>query len=218
MLTFSEFSNLIEFDRDIRSCASLLSESDVDPAEFVGSFLEEDLHEGWKDWLAGAGKKVASGIGRLGQAAGEVGSSLWDGGLKSGVAKGADTVAGPAVKFDKALGILRNLADYLSKNDMTKNLPSVGGISQGKNWTVGQYITAVANALEKEKNNIPQMQKAQVSQSMAPRDGGASLSAAQTPKTAGGPVKNVPPHEAVPGATGTRDLLGPDGNPWRKVV
>ena len=197
MLTFAEFSNLIEFDRDIRSCASLLAESEVDPAEFVGSFLEEDLQEGWKDWLAGAGKAVAGGLGRLGQAAGEVGSSLWDGGLKSGVAKGSDTVAGPSVKFDKAMGILNNLADYLNKNDMTKGLPSAGK----SGWTVGQYIKAVVNALKKEKDNMPQMQKAQVSQGMAARDGGASAAARQAPNAVASPV------------------LGADGNPMmRKVV
>jgi hypothetical protein len=196
MLTFAEFSNLIEFDRNIRSCASLLSESDVDPAEFVGSFLEEDLQEGWKDWLAGAGKAVAGGLGRLGQAAGEVGSSLWDGGLKSGIAKGADTVAGPAVKFDKAMGILKNLADYLNNNDMTKELPSAGK----SGYTVGQYIQAVANALKKEKDNMPQVQKAQVSQGVAPRDGGASAAARQAPKTVASPV------------------LGADGNPVMRRV
>lgn len=197
MLTFAEFSNLIEFDRDIRSCASLLAESEVDPAEFVGSFLEEDLQEGWKDWLAGAGKAVAGGLGRLGQAAGEVGSSLWDGGLKSGVAKGSDTVAGPSVKFDKAMGILKSLSDYLNNNDMTKELPSAGK----SGWTVGQYIQAVVKALKKEKDNMPQMQKAQVSQGMAARDGGASAAARQAPNTVASPV------------------LGADGNPMmRKVV
>jgi len=197
MLTFGEFSDLIEFDRDIRSCASLLAESEVDPAEFVGSFLEEDLQEGWKDWLTGAGKAAASGLSRLGQAAGEVGSSLWDGGLKSGIAKGKDTVAGPAVKFDKAMGILKSLADYLRKNDMTRDLPSAGK----SGYTVGQYIQAVVNALKKEKDNMPQMQKAQVSQGMAPRDGGASLTASQAPKTVASPV------------------LGSDGVPMmRKVV
>lgn len=197
MLTFAEFSSLIEFDRDMRSCASLLSESDVDPAEFVGNFLEEDLQEGWKDWLSGAGKAVAGGLGRIGQAAGEVGSSLWDGGLKSGVAKGVDTVAGPAVKFDKAMAILNSLADYLNKNDMTKGLPSAGK----SGYTVGQYIQAVVNALKKEKDNMPQMQKAQVSQDMAARDGGASAAARQAPKTVASPI------------------VGADGNPMmRKVV
>lgn len=200
MLTFGEFSNLIEFDRDMRSCASLIAESEVDPGEIVGCFLEEDLQEGWKDWLAGAGKvagNVASGIGRLGRAAGEVGSSLWDGGLKSGVAKGVDTVTGPAVKFDKAMEILKSLADYLNKNDMTRNLPSAGK----SGYTVGQYIQAVTNALKKEKDNMPQMQKAQVSQDMAARDGGASAQARQAPKTVASPI------------------VGADGNPMmRKVV
>jgi hypothetical protein len=213
MLTFAEFSNLIEFDRDIRSCASLLAESEVDPAEFVGSFLEEDLQEGWKDWLTGAGKvagNVASGIGRLGRAAGEVGSSLWDGGLKSGVAKGADTVAGPSVKFDKALAMLNDLAAYLHQNDMTRNLPSAGK----SGYTVAMYIKAVAGSLKKEKNNMPQMQKAQVSQGMAARDGGASAAALQTPQTVGGPINNVSssrPPDALRRSSG--------GNPtMRKVV
>ena len=211
MLTFGEFSNLIEFNRDIRSCASLLSESEVDPAEFVGSFLEEDLQEGWKDWLSGAGKAAGdmagkfgraagAGMGRLGRAAGEVGSSLWDGGLKSGVAKGLDTVAGPSVKFDKAMGILKDLADYLNQNDMTKELPSAGK----SGYTIGQYIQAVANALKREKDNMPQMQKAQVSQSMAARDGGASMLDRQAPKRtapastgAGGtPMRKVDPEAA----------------------
>lgn len=198
MLTFGEFSNLIEFDRNMRSCASLLAESEVDPAEFVGGFLEEDLQEGWKDWLSGAGKaaaSAASGLGRLGRAAGEVGSSLWDGGLKSGVAKGADTVAGPSVKFDKAMGILKDLADYLNKNDMTKGLPSAGK----SGYTVGQYIQAVVNALKREKDNMPQVQKAQVSQNMAARDGGASAAARQAQNTAS-------------------PVLGADGNPIMRKV
>jgi len=212
MLTFGEFSNLIEFNREIRSCASLLSESEVDPAEFVGSFLEEDLQEGWKDWLSGAGKvaggmagkfgrAAGAGMGRLGRAAGEVGSSLWDGGLKSGVAKGADTVAGPSVKFDKAMGILKSLADYLNQNDMTKGLPSAGQ----RGYTVGQYIQKVTDDLEKEKNNIPQMQKAQVSQGMAARDGGASATARQAPK---GGATRLPTYIPAP----------QDGNPMMKKV
>jgi len=199
MLTFGEFSNLIEFNREIRSCASLLSESEVDPAEFVGGFLEEDLQEGWKDWLTGAGKVaggVASGIGRLGRAAGEVGSSLWDGGLKSGVAKGSDTVAGPSVKFDKAMAILKDLAAYLNQNDMTKGLPSAGE----RGYTVGQYIQRIVDDLNKEKNNMPQMQKAQVSQGMAARDGGASAADRQAPKAVASPV------------------LGADGNPVMRRV
>lgn len=209
MLTFGEFSNLIEFNRDIRSCASLLSESEVDPAEFVGSFLEEDLQEGWKDWLSGAGKVAGDMAGRFGRAAGEVGRSLWDGGLKSGVAKGLDTVAGPSVKFDKAMGILKDLADYLNQNDMTKEMPSAGK----SGYTVGQYIQAVANALKKEKDNMPQMQKAQVSQGMAARDGGASaadaLAGRQAPNAVGGAIKNAPP----------TSILGADGKPMmRKVV
>jgi hypothetical protein len=178
MLTFGEFSNLIEFDRDIRSCASLLSESNVDPAEFVGSFLEEDLQEGWKDWLGGAKNAVTAGLSRFGQAAKEVGSSVWDGGLKSGVAKGADTLAGPAVKFDNAMAILNKLADYLNNNEMTKGLPS----ASKRGYTVGQAIRAITDTLIREKDNMPQMQKAQVSQGMVARDGGASAQAKQTPQ------------------------------------
>ena len=184
MLTFAEFSDIVEFDRDIRSCASLLAESEVDPAEFVGSLLEEDLQEGWKDWIAGAGRAAASGLSRIGQAAGEVGRSLWDGGLKGGIAKGADTVAGPGVKFDKAMAILSDLADYLNRNDATKGLPSAGK----RGYTVGQYIKAVTNALKREKENMPQVQNAQVSQGVAPRDGGVSSAKRQTPKTAASPI------------------------------
>lgn len=197
MLTFAEFSDLIEFDRDIRSCAALFAETEVEPGEFVENFLEEDLREGWRDWLSGAGSAAMSGLSRLGRAAGEVGSSLWDGGLKSGIAKGKDTVAGPAVKFDNALKILQDLSAYLNGNDMTKNLPSAGK----EGWTVGQYIKAVTKALQKEKDNMPQMQKAQVSQGMAARDGGVSADARQAPRTVASPI------------------LDKDGNPtMRKVV
>lgn len=174
MLTFAEFSDLIDLDREVRSCAALFESTDLEPEAVVEAVLEAELREGWKDWLASA----KSGLGRIGRAAGEVGSSLWDGGLKSGIAKGADTLAGPSVKFDKAMKILQDLSAYLNRNDMTKNLPSAGKAG----WTVGQYIKAVANALQKERENMPQMQKAQVSQGMAARDGGASAAARQAPQ------------------------------------
>lgn len=191
MLSFAEFSNLMELDRDIRTCASLFEETAFEPEDVVEQVLEAELREGWRDWLSGAGRAA----GRLGRAAGEVGGSFWSGGLKSGLAKASDTVSGPAVKFDKAVSVLSGLADFLNSNDMTRNLPSAGK----SGYTVGQYIKAVTKALMKEKDNIPQMQKAQVAQTMAPRDGGESLAASQAPSAS--------------------PIVGADGKPMmRKVV
>lgn len=170
MLTFGEFSDLVEFDKNVRSCASLFAETSVEPEDLVESVLEDDLREGWRDWISGA----KDGMSRWGSAIGQLGKSVMDGGLRAGFRQASDTLSGPSVKFDKAVKVLTDLAEFLKNNDMTKDLPSAGK----SGYTVGQYIQGITSHLLKEKDNIPKMQQAKVSQTMAPRDGGESLAAA----------------------------------------
>jgi hypothetical protein len=168
MKTFNEFVETKHLDADIKECALVLSEMEVDAEEFITKLLENtDFAEAWGDWLKGVGNKVAGAATRWGSAAGQLGKSLVDGGLKSGLRQAADTVSGPTVKFDKAEQVLKDLADFLNSNEQTKKMPAVG--KQG--MTVGQYINGVLNLLKKEKENIPKMMQAQVSQNYAARGG-----------------------------------------------
>lgn len=171
MKTFNEFVETKQINADIQECALVLSEMEIDAEEFVTRLLENtDFAEGWGDWLKGVGNKVANTATRWGSAAGQLGKSLVDGGLKAGMRQASDTVSGPTVKFDKAEQVLKDLADFLNSNEQTKKMPAVG--KQG--MTVGQYINAVLNLLKKEKENIPKMMQAQVSQNYAARGGSDS--------------------------------------------
>lgn len=145
MVTFGKFSEIIDDQKGLRECASLIAELDIDAASIVESVLEEELVEDWRGWLGGAGKAL--------KAAGQVAGSVVSGGLKHGVAQASDTLSGPAVKFDKAVAILKDLEQYLRKNPATANVAS----SSNPKRSIAGYIQSIYKALEKESGNMPKM-------------------------------------------------------------
>jgi len=183
MITFNEFLEGKKIDADITECANLMVEMEVNPYEYIHEALKEIdpvLAEGWWDGVKQFGKNMWN-------AAGQVAKGVWDGGgLKHGLQKAADTVAGPVAKFDSAERALKDLRDMLMKSPEFNNFQSSTG-----RGTVGQYVAAVLNALRKDKENIPQLNKAQVQQDYGTRGsvaaaGGASSAAAAPAAGAGG--------------------------------
>ena len=183
MKKFNEFVEQKQVENQIKECANILCEMDLNPEEFVSYLLEDtDLAEDWKSWLSGVGSKlsgvgsnIAGSVGRWGQAAGQVGKSVVHGGLQAGFKQAGDTVAGPAVKFKKAESVLTDLVQFLNSNQETKVMKSAGDPSK----SIGEYLDGVLKLLQKEKANMPKMQSPEVKQNYAAQDGGASVAAAQ---------------------------------------
>jgi len=191
MKKFNEFIEQKQVENQIKECANILCEMDLNPEEFVNYLLENtDLAEDWKSWLSGIGSRIAgSSVGRWGQAAGQVGKSVVHGGLQAGFKQARDTVAGPAVKFQKAEGVLKDLVQFLNSNQETKVMKSAGDPSK----SIGEYLAGVLELLQKEKANMPKMQSPEVKQNYAAQDGGASVNAAEKAAAAqqpqGGPSR-----------------------------
>ena len=133
MTSFKSFCE----EKDLIKCAELMSNFDAEPAELIENILESDLVEDWKGW---AGRAVA--------AAGQIA-----GGVQQGIKQAADTMGGPAVKFDKAVAILKDLEKYLRTNPATKDTKSMAKPSR----TVAGYIQLIYQALEKESSSMPKV-------------------------------------------------------------
>ena len=125
-----------------------MSNFDAEPAELIENILESDLVEDWKGW---AGRAVAA----AGQIAGGVQQGITQaaGGVQQGIKQAADTMGGPAVKFDKAVAILKDLEKYLRTNPATKDTKSMAKPSR----TVAGYIQLIYQALEKESSSMPKV-------------------------------------------------------------
>jgi hypothetical protein len=136
MISFKSFCE----EKELIKCAELMSNFDIEPAELIENVLESDLVEDWKGWA-----------GRTLKAAGQLAGSVVSGGLAHGVKQAADTRGGPAVKFDQAVTILKELEKYLRSNPATKDVRST---SQPKRSVAG-YIQLIYQALEKEKGSMP---------------------------------------------------------------
>lgn len=176
MKTFNEFVEMKLVDAQITECAALFEETDIDAEEYLNALMEgTDFAEGWGDWLKGVGSKVGAALGRWGTAAGQLGKSVVDGGLRSGMRQASDTVAGPSVKFDKALATLQELVQFLKSHKELSGWQSAGDHSK----TTGDYLQGIVDLLMKEKNNMPKMQAPEVKQDYAARDGGESKMAAR---------------------------------------
>jgi len=139
MISFKIFCE----EKELIKCAELMSNFDVEPSELIENVLESDLVEDWKGWMGGAG--------RVAKAAGQVLGSVVSGGLKHGVKQAADTMGGPARKFDQAVSTLKELEKYLRSNPATKDVAS----SSKPQRSVAGYIQLIYQALEKEKGNMP---------------------------------------------------------------
>jgi hypothetical protein len=139
MISFKSFCE----EKELIKCAELMSNFDIEPSELIENVLESDLVEDWKGWMGGAGRAL--------KAAGQVAGSLVSGGLKHGVKQAADTMGGPARKFDQAVTILKELEKYLRSNPATKDVASTSKPQR----SVAGYIQLIYQALEKEKGNMP---------------------------------------------------------------
>lgn len=200
-MRFNEYVEERKVGQNIAECASILAQLDVDPEAYVLRFAEANgLSEGLGDWLSGVGKAAA----RWGTGAVQAGRSLWSGGLEHGIKSAKDTIAGPKVKFEKALATLKDLADFLNKNDETKGMQSHA--QQG--LTVGNYIEKIRQELEKEKTAIPQMSDASVSQSYKQGAGGETQNA-QTSNPA--QPQSGAGQQVVSAATGPSGSMGNGG-------
>jgi hypothetical protein len=139
MISFKIFCE----EKELIKCAELMSNFDVEPSELIENVLESDLVEDWKGWLGGAGRTL--------KAAGQLAGSAFSGGLVHGAKQAADTMGGPARKFDQAVTTLKELEKYLRSNPATKDAKSTSKPSR----TVAGYIQLIYQALEKEKGSMP---------------------------------------------------------------
>lgn len=176
MITFNQFLEHKRVESTITECAHLMAEMEVNPYEYIYESLKEIdpvLAEGWWD-------NVKATAGNLWQGAKQVVKGAWSGGgLKQGLTQAADTIAGPAAKFDAAVRALADLEKTLSSNpDVFKNFNS----STGKG-TVLDFVKIVKSNLEKDKQAMPKVQDAQVTQNYNTRGN----IAAAAPAKAGGP-------------------------------
>lgn len=160
MITFNEFLERKNVAAAITECANLMAEMDVEPHQYIYECLKEIdpvLAEGWMDGI----KNFA---GRAWNAAKQIGSGVWDGGgLKHGLKKAGDTMAGPAAKFDAAERALVDLEKVLNDEKFAGFMSSTG------RGSVLQYVQAVKKALMKDKEAIPQLMAAQVKQDYGTR-------------------------------------------------
>jgi hypothetical protein len=159
MITFNEFLEHKRVESTMTECAHLMVELDVNPYEYIYESLKEIdpvLAEGWWDGVKAAAGNVWQGVKRF------VGDTA--AGVKAGARQAADAVAGPVAKFDAVERALTDLVGLLKKDQRFQNFQS----STGKG-SVGQYLGAVLNALQKDKQALPQLMQTQVNQNYGTR-------------------------------------------------
>ena len=134
-------------------------EMNINPARYVlDNPPDVELDEGFMDGLKAFGNNAMSAVKQFGS------NVMKGGGILGGYKQAKDTLMGPATKFDSAVRVLTDLAAQIAKDPQTANFPSV---AEPRNL-LHVYLTKVLNALQKEKDNMPKMQNAAVSQQMAP--------------------------------------------------
>jgi hypothetical protein len=184
MKTFIEFVEHKNLEKEIKKCAELMVEMDVNPTEYILRYVsnepeaEKCLFE-YIDFQEGIWDNVKDFAGRVGGAAKAIGGSIWNGGgLKHGISQAKDIMAGPASKFDTALRAMNDLANSLGKGYKDangnvvsfNNIQSTGTTTAGGKISVVDYIKKLTALLEKESQNMPKLQAAQVSApNMGPR-------------------------------------------------
>jgi hypothetical protein len=184
MISFKSFCE----EKELIKCAELMSNFDIEPSELIENVLESDLVEDWKGWMGGAGRAL--------KAAGQFAGSAFSGGLVHGAKQAADTMGGPARKFDQAVTTLKELEKYLRSNPATKEVRST---SQPKRSVAG-YIQLIYQALEKEKGSMPVVVPASkqlaAGGQYAMRGNLARASAAQQQGAQGGAQQQAPAQQA----------------------
>lgn len=187
MITFNEFVEAKKTQFEIRECAQLMVDMDVNPHMYIYECLKKVdpvLAEGFWGGVASAAGNVWQGIKQF---AGNVAQ-----GAKAGYNQAADTISGPTAKFDSAIRAMEDLEKVLSNADFAQFQSSTG---QG---TVAQFVKMVKDTLMKDKGAMPQRTDTKVSQPYGTRD----QVAAQRAQAAAGqqPTRQSP-------------VLGADGKP-----
>ncbi len=189
MKTFNEFVEMKRVGHQIRECAELMVEMDVNPYDCIYESLKEIdpvLAEGWFDGVKNFAKNLWTGAGQF---VGDVTK-----GAQTGYKRAADTVAGPVAKFDAAERALKNLVDVLQSDERFRNFRSS---AQGFRGTVGDYLARVLASLQVDKAAVPQLMKTQVQQNYGTRQAAEDeASAGNTPAPAANPA--VPLSAAAP--------------------
>lgn len=179
MRSFSQFLGNKIVDRQMKECANLMVLGEVDPNKFVERYfetLDSDLSEGFWSDMAGKAKDAWN---RWTSAGSKVARSVYDGGLKSGLKQGHDIVAGPKVKFDKAMETLKGVAKFLQSNEKTSGMAS----RIDPQLTIAKHLEKMIDILSKEV--MPALGDPQVTQDYN-RAGGAAPAAQNAPATQAG--------------------------------
>lgn len=151
MISFGQFSDILDNEKEINECAKLISIFDYEPSQIIESVLEDDILESWKSWLGGMGRAAKA----AGQIAGGVASGVAAGGQRAfqGVKQAGDTMGGPLTKFQNAVDTLKDLEKMLRNNPATKQVASKSAPKR----SIAGYIQMIHQALEKERLSMPQM-------------------------------------------------------------
>ena len=158
MKTFNEFVEQRNTNFLVGSIANLMVEMNINPARYIlDNPPDAELDEGFMDGLKAFGNNAVNAVKQFGQ-------NVWGGGgIQGGYKQAKDTLMGPASKFDSAVRVLTDLVNQLKENPQTASFPSVSSPRD----VLHIYLQKVLNALQKEKDNMPKMQNATVSQPMA---------------------------------------------------
>lgn len=195
MKTFNEFLENKTVGAQIKECAEMLSEMDVNPHEYIYESLKKIdpvLAEGWMDGIKSFASNLWTGARQF---AGDVAK-----GAQTGYNRAADTVAGPAAKFDAAERALQDLVNSLKKDERFKNFRSS---AQGFKGNVGDYLQRVLDSLRVDKAAVPQLMQTQVKQ----RYGTRQDAEAQAGVNQAAPSEYVPnPLNAAPQQNNRRNM------------
>jgi hypothetical protein len=158
MKTFNEFIEQKNINFLVGSIANLMVEMNINPAQYILEHSPNvELDEGFMDGLRAFKNNAWNAVKQFGS------NVMKGGGIQGGYKQAMDTMAGPATKFDSAVRVLTDLANQLEKNPQTASFPSAS--SPGS--LLHDYLKKVLSDLQKEKDNMPKMQNATVTQGMA---------------------------------------------------
>jgi hypothetical protein len=187
MITFNEFVEHKRLEGVIAECANMMADMDVEPHRYIYESLKRVdpvLAEGWWDGVQKFARNVGTGVKQFFTNVGQ--------GAKAGYNQAADTIAGPAAKFDAAARALADLEKVLSNPQFANFMSSTG------RGSVLQYVQQVKKDLEEDRNAMPQRTDTKVSQ---PYDKSGNVEAQRSQVAAG----QQPTRQS--------SVLGADGSP-----
>jgi hypothetical protein len=201
MKNFGSFLEDKVLERKIEECARIMAQADIDPEKFVVHFfesLDEDLNEA--GFWSGLANKASDMWKRWSGAAGDFGAAV-KAGASAGASRGKDRIAGPSVKFQKAVETLKGVSQFLKSNEKTAAMAS----QAEPQLKIHDYINKMIEMLNKEV--LPVLSNPQVTQDWeVPGSGGASQQPVAQP---GSGQQTSGAQSAGAGATGSIDA-------WKK--